>query len=69
LVASRAERLREVKRSVAKLLDKGRLLDAVQIVDQVLFADVDITAPQLEAVRNARAELANRRTVRSASGR
>ncbi len=69
LVASRAERLREDKRSVAKLLDKGRLLDAVQIVDQVLFADVDITAPQLEAVRNARAELANRRTVRSASGR
>jgi hypothetical protein len=69
LVASRASKLREVKRSVAKLLDKGRLLDAVHIVDGVLFAETDITAAQLAAVRNARAELANRRTVRSASGR
>lgn len=69
LVASRAERLREVKGSVAKLLEKGGLLDAVQIVDRVLFADTDITAAQLHAVRNARAELTNRRTVRSASGR
>jgi adenine-specific DNA methylase len=69
LVASRAEELRAVKRSVAKLLDKGKLLDAVKIVDQVLLGDDEVSATQMEAVRKARAELANRRTLRASSGR
>jgi len=69
LVASRADELRKVKRSVAKLLDKGRLLDAVNLVDEVLLVDGEVSATQMAAVRNARAELANRRNLRSASGR
>jgi adenine-specific DNA-methyltransferase len=69
LVASRADELRKIKRTVAKLLDKGRLLDAVKIVDQLLLDDDEVSNAQLEAVRNARAELANRRNLRAASGR
>ncbi|MBX5206840.1 N-6 DNA methylase [Rhizobium sp. NZLR11] len=69
LVAARADELRKIKRSVGKLLDKGRLLDAVKLVDEVLLVDGEVSATQMAAVRNARAELANRRNVRSASGR
>ena len=69
LVASRADELRKIKRTMAKVLDKGRLLDAVKIVDQVLLDDDEVSNEQLEAVRNARAELANRRNLRAASGR
>lgn len=69
LVASCASKLREVKKSVAKLLDNGKLLDAVKIVDQVLLDDSEVSATQMATVRNARAELANRRNMRSASGR
>ncbi|MDX1128369.1 N-6 DNA methylase [Sinorhizobium medicae] len=69
LVASRADKLRNLKRSVAKLLDEGRLLDAVNIVDQVLLGDGEVSATQMAAVRNARSELANRRNLRAASGR
>jgi hypothetical protein len=69
LVASRADELRKIKRSVGKLLDKGRLLDAVNLVDEVLLVDGEVSATHMAAVRNARAELANRRNVRSASGR
>lgn len=69
LVASRANELRKIKRSAGKLLDKGRLLDAVKLVDQILLVDGDVSATQMEAVRKARAELANRRNMRSASAR
>ncbi|MFA7416645.1 MAG: N-6 DNA methylase [Rhizobium sp.] len=69
LVAARADELRRVKRSVGKLLDKGRLLEAVDIVDRVLLSDDQVSQTQLAAVRKARAELAARRSLRSASGR
>lgn len=69
LVAACADSLRDVKRSVAKLLDKGRLLDAVNTVDQVLLGNGEVSATQMAAVRRARAELANRRNLRAASGR
>lgn len=69
LVASRGDELRKIKRSVAKLLDNGRLLDAVKLVDETLLVNGEVSATQMEAVRNARAQLANRRSLRAASGR
>lgn len=69
LVAARAVKLSEAKRAVAKLLDRGRLLDAVEIVDQVLLGDDEVSATQIAVVRHARAELTNRRNLRAASGR
>lgn len=69
MVASRVDALREVKQSVAKLLDKGRLLDAVKLIDQAILGDGEVSATQMAAVRNARAELAKRRNLRAASGR
>lgn len=70
LILARADALRAVKQQVADLLDDGRLLDAVKIVDQVvLVAYGDLSAKQIERIRQARAELAHRRTVRAASGR
>lgn len=69
LVSACAANLRAVKRSVAKLLVKGSLLDAVNIVDQVLLGKGEVSPTQMAAVRRARAELANRRNLRAASGR
>jgi adenine-specific DNA-methyltransferase len=68
LVASRTDELRKIKRSVAKLLDKGRLLDAVRTVDEVLLGG-KVSEAQMTAVRQSRAELTNRRNMRAASGR
>ncbi len=70
LILARADALRSVKQQVADLLDAGRLLDAVEIVDQVVLVGCgDLSAKQIKKIRQARAELANRRTVRAASGR
>lgn len=70
LILSRADSLRRIKQQVADLLSDGRLLDAVKIVDQVVLADcAALSEKQLERIRQARADCANRRTVRGASGR
>lgn len=70
LILSRADSLRRIKQQVADLLSDGRLLDAVKIVDQVVLADCGaLSEKQLERIRRARADCANRRTVRGASGR
>lgn len=64
LVAARAAPLRAVRRAVAGLLARGRLLDAVALVDDALALDTD-----LESVRAARNSLASRRAVRSRRAR
>lgn len=70
LILSRADALRTVKQQVADLLEEGRLLDAVEVVDQVvLHGCSDLSAKQIKQIRQARAELAHRRTMRAASGR
>lgn len=70
LILARAEALRTIKRQVAALLDQGKLLDAVESVDQIVLERCgDLSARQIERIRQARAELALRRTVRAASGR
>lgn len=69
LILACADALRAVKQQVADLLDDGRLLDAVKIVDQVILVGCDeLSAKQIEHIRQARAEFFNRRTVRAASG-
>jgi len=70
LISARADALRAIKQQVSFLLDEGRLLDAVKIVDQVVLGRCgDLSAKQIKKIRQARAELAHRRNVRAASGR
>lgn len=70
LILARADALRTVKQQVTDLLSDGRLLDVVNIVDKVILAGCgDLKAKHIKQIRQARAELADRRTVRAASGR
>lgn len=70
LIEARASQLRALKPTVTRLLQSGRLLDAVDLVDQALLIDSALVpAHEIEHVRRARTELARRRTVRAASGR
>lgn len=69
LVLAQATALRSVKQQVAGLLDAGRLLDAVNVVDEALLINGGgLTINRIEDVRRARTELAERRTLRGASG-
>lgn len=68
LVLARSDALRAVKQQVADLLSEGKLLDAVEIVDQIILGGArDVSAKQIKKIRRARAELAHRRTMRAAS--
>ncbi|GHG60598.1 methyltransferase [Sinomonas cellulolyticus] len=70
LVRSSANALRAVKGKVARLLQAGKLLRAVEMVDRVLLIDSKkASGQQIEYVRQARSELAQRRMGRAASGR
>jgi len=70
LISGKAQALRKIRKNVSRLLDSGKLLDAVRAVDEVLFGDnEDLSEHQIERLRQARADLANRRHMRSASGR
>lgn len=70
LVSERARELAAVKDKVAGLLRSGRLMDAVEVVDEVLLrAPGHASAAEVDAVRHAHAALTQRRTVRGASGR
>ncbi|MDN7629681.1 N-6 DNA methylase [Burkholderia cenocepacia] len=70
LILACADALRTIKQQVATLLGDGKLLDAVEVVDQVVLESCgDLSVKQVEHIRQARAELAHRRTMRAASGR
>lgn len=70
LVEKHADELRLLKPLISNLLEDGHLLDAVKFVDQVLFSHCEeLTHDQLNIIRQAREVLAQRRTVRGASGR
>lgn len=64
LIAARATELRAARRAVAALLGRGKLLEAVGVIDDVLDLDTD-----LESVQAARHSLASRRAVRSRRAR
>ncbi|MDH6193874.1 hypothetical protein M2272_000495 [Mycobacterium frederiksbergense] len=66
LVEARAGQLRAIRRRVASLLERGALLDAIDLVDDALGLVSQIA---LEPVRAARHSLATRRTVRSRRAR
>jgi adenine-specific DNA-methyltransferase len=69
LIVQRAKALRQVKESVARSLKDGNLLDAVGLVDHALLVDPGmVSTRRLDLVRRARAELAQRRNGRAASG-
>jgi adenine-specific DNA-methyltransferase len=70
LILACADALRMVKQQVSELLHHGRLLDAVEIVDQVVLHECrDLSTKKIKRIRQARAELAQRRTTRGISGR
>lgn len=70
LVSARASALREVRSAVARSLQASNLLGAVELVDRALLLDAQKVSPEeIEHVRQARAELARRRTVRGNRGR
>lgn len=64
LIADRAAELRAARRTVAALLGRGKLLDAVGVIDDALDLATD-----LESVQAARHSLASRRAVRSRRAR
>lgn len=69
LVLAHAKNLRSCKKKVAELLDDGKLLEAVKIVDEVILKNgSNLSFNQINHIRQARAELAKRRTVRATSG-
>ncbi len=70
LISEHANELRRLKPLVAQLLEAGRLVDAVALVDHILFSNSkELSTNQLNSIRQAREVLAQRRTVRGASGR
>lgn len=70
LVTSRAEELRALRPAAKKLLQAGKLGDAVKLVDEVLLTGTGIIpAEGLQAVRAAHATMTLRRTTRGRSGR
>jgi len=70
LVSACANALRAAKRDVADLLAAGRLLDAVEIVDSIVLSNgTNLSEEEINMIRQARTELAQRRTTRGASGR
>lgn len=70
IVERHAQALRGLKPEVTSLLQSGRLLDAVALVDDaLLIVGGLVTDEHIDHVRRARDELARRRTVRANSGR
>lgn len=70
LVRQNAERLRKLKPTITRLLQAGKLFDAVALVDSVLLIEPGlVTQERIDHVRRARSELARRRTVRATRGR
>jgi len=69
-VAARAEPLRLIRDRVARNLQAGKLVAAVELVDQALLIDSGaVSTEQVVAVRDARSALADRRRARGSSGR
>ena len=70
LIRDREDQLRGIKTKVGRLLQQGKLADAVHLVDEaLLLAPGVITQDAVEKVREARKNMANRRVTRGRSGR
>lgn len=70
LIRDRETQLRAVKTKVGRLLQQGKLTDAVQLVDQALLLDSGvITEDAVKTVRDAHRNMTARRVTRGRSGR
>ena len=70
LVSTCADRLLRSKQEVADLLHDGKLMEAVEVVDTIVFAGKkSLSTKTLARIQRARQELAQRRTMRAARGR
>lgn len=70
LITERAERLRAIKQPVGRLLQHGKLLEAVALVDQALVTEFgQLSEKELKSIRASHQTLSRRRATRSASGK
>lgn len=70
LVAGAADRLREIRPAVARLLRQGNLLAAASAVDEVLLkGELGMNDTHIQTLRQAHADLTSRRVTRSQGGR
>lgn len=70
LLTRQADALRRIKKKVSRLLDAGKMLDAIDLVDGVLLRSDDaLSEAQITLIRNAQRILSDRRHTRSGSGR
>jgi adenine-specific DNA-methyltransferase len=67
LVRGHVDELRAIKANVAQLLRAGKLADAVNVVDAILFADT-VEASELEIIRTAHSAIQTRRMKRAQRG-
>ncbi len=68
LVSRREDALKPLKPRVARLLREGHLMNAVALVDEVLFGRI-VNKVDLAAVRHAHSTMTERRRTRGRSGR
>lgn len=69
LLRERAEPLRDIKPQVARLLQRGKLAHAVELVDAALLTGAEIVSTSdLQSVRDAYESMASRRIMRGRSG-
>ena len=70
LIFESASSLLAVKEEVAELLSSGKLMEAVTVVDKIILTKFsDLSTKTIKCIRQARQDLAQRRTMRGASGR
>lgn len=70
LIERHAAGLTKVKRKVARNLNHGQLMAAVNLVDEVLFFDrKELPPAAIDHIRRARMDLSNRRNIRANSVR
>ncbi|MCB5273710.1 Modification methylase Eco57IB [Arthrobacter sp. SO5] len=70
LIGDREDQLRGVKTKVGRLLEQGKLADAVHLVDEALLLSSGVISQgAVDTVREARKNMANRRVTRGRSGR
>jgi adenine-specific DNA methylase len=70
LIQKSADSLLAVREEVAALLSYGKLMDAVNVVDRIILTEFSgLSTKTINCIRQARQDLALRRTMRGASGR
>jgi adenine-specific DNA-methyltransferase len=70
LISESANSLLSVKEKVAALLNCGNLMEAVTVVDKIILTEFsNLSMKTIKCIRQARQDLALRRSMRGASGR